>query len=49
MAAGYTIKELIEFMGHADRQMVDRYVKLLPHAGEDEAAQRLNDYPRRAH
>ncbi|WP_028060346.1 site-specific integrase [Candidatus Solirubrobacter pratensis] len=30
MAAGYTIKELMEFMGHADLQMVNRYVKLLP-------------------
>jgi integrase len=29
MAAGYTIKELMEFMGHADLQMVNRYVKLL--------------------
>ena len=30
MAAGYTIKELMEHMGHADLQMVNRYVKLLP-------------------
>ena len=30
MAAGYTLKELMEFMGHADLQMVNRYVKLLP-------------------
>ena len=48
MAAGYTIKELMEFMGHADLQMVNRYVKLLPQPGEDNAAQRLNDYLRRA-
>jgi integrase len=48
MAAGYTIKELMEFMGHADLQMVNRYVKLLPQPGEDDAAQRLNDYLRRA-
>ena len=34
MAAGYTIKELMEFMGHADLQMVNRYVKLLPQPGE---------------
>jgi integrase len=48
MAAGYTIKELMEFMGHADLQMVNRYVKLLPQPGEDDAAERLNDYLRRA-
>src|SRR3954470_16226199 len=46
MAAGYTIKELMEYMGHADLQMVNRYVKLLPQPGEDDAAARLNDYLR---
>lgn len=48
MAAGYTIKELMEFMGHADLQMVSRYVKLLPQPGEDDAANRLDEYLRRA-
>ncbi len=48
MAAGYTIKELMEYMGHADLQMVNRYVKLLPQPGEDDAAERLNNYLRRA-
>ena len=48
MAAGYTIKELMEYMGHADLQMVSRYVKLLPQPGEDDAADRLNAYLRRA-
>jgi integrase len=48
MAAGYTLKELMEFMGHADLQMVNRYVKLLPQPGEDNAAERLNDYLRRS-
>ena len=48
MAAGYTIKELMEFMGHADLQMVNRYVKLLPQPGEDDAADRLNAYLKRA-
>jgi integrase len=48
MAAGYTIKELMEFMGHADLQMVNRYVKLLPQPGESDAATRLNEYLRRA-
>jgi hypothetical protein len=44
MAAGNTLKELMEFMGHADQQMVNRYVKLLPQPGEDDAAERLNAY-----
>ena len=48
MAAGYTIKELMEYMGHADLQMVNRYVKLLPQPGESDAADRLNAYLRRA-
>ena len=48
MAAGYTIKELMEYMGHADLQMVNRYVKLLPQPGEDDAADRLDAYLRRA-
>lgn len=48
MAAGYSIQELMEFMGHADLHMVSRYVKLLPHPGEDHATARLNDYPRRS-
>ena len=29
MAAGYTIKEIMVLMGHADLQTVDRYIKLL--------------------
>ena len=40
---GYTLKELMAYMGHADLQMVNRYVKLLPQPGEDDAAARLND------
>jgi integrase len=40
MAAGYTIKELMEFMGHADLQMVNRFVKLVPQPGQDDAAAR---------
>jgi integrase len=48
MAAGYTLKELMEFMGHADLQMVARYVKLLPQPGEDDAARRLDSYLLRA-
>jgi integrase len=48
MAAGYTLKELMEFLGHADLQMVNRYVKLLPQPGEEDLSERLNDYLRRA-
>ncbi len=29
-AAGYTLKELMEYVGHSDLQMVQRYTKLLP-------------------
>ena len=43
MAAGYTIKELMEFMGHADLQMVNRYVKLLPSPARTMPPERLND------
>ena len=35
-------------MGHADLQMVNRYVKLLPQPRDDDAADRLNDYLRRS-
>jgi integrase len=48
MASGYTLKELMEFMGHADLQMVNRYVKLLPQPGEADVAARLDDYLRRS-
>jgi hypothetical protein len=41
-------EELMDFMGHADLHMVNRYVKLLPQPGEDDAAARLNDYLRRS-
>jgi integrase len=42
MAAHYTLKELMEYMGHRDLQMVNRYVKLLPQPRDDDAADRLN-------
>jgi integrase len=44
MAAGYTLKELMEFMGHSDLQMVQRYTKLLPQPEEQDPAARLNAY-----
>jgi integrase len=34
MAAGYTRKELMEFLGRADLQMVNRYMKRLPQPTE---------------
>src|SRR4051812_30268341 len=46
MAAHYTVKEIMEYMGHADLQMVNRYVKLLPQPRDDNAAARLNEYLR---
>ncbi len=45
MAAGYTLRELMEYMGHSSLQATERYVKLLPPpAGPDGAADRLNAY-----
>jgi len=45
MAAGYTLRELMEYMGHSSLQATERYVKLLPQpAGPDGAADRLNRY-----
>jgi hypothetical protein len=36
----------MEFMGHADLQMVQRYVKLLPQPEQSNPAERLNAYLR---
>ena len=47
MAAGYTLRELMEFMGHSSLQATDRYVKLLPRPDERDPAERLNAYLRR--
>jgi integrase len=45
MAAGYTLRELMEYMGHSSLQATERYVKLLPQpGGPDGAADRLNAY-----
>jgi integrase len=50
MAAGYTLRELMEYMGHSSLQATERYVKLLPQPadGPDGAADRLNAYLERA-
>jgi integrase len=45
MADGFTLRELMEYMGHSSLQATERYVKLLPQpAGPDGAADRLNAY-----
>jgi integrase len=46
MAAGYTIKEIMVFMGHADVQTVQRYIKLLPQRDERNPVDRLDSYLR---
>ena len=46
MAAGYTIKEIMVFLGHADIQTVQRYIKLLPPRNERDSVERLDRYVR---
>ena len=43
MAAGYTLREIMEYVGHASLAATERYVKLLPQPDD-----RLNDYGQRA-
>jgi integrase len=47
MAAGYTLRELMVYMGHSSLQATERYVKLLPPLDETDPAERLNSYLRR--
>jgi integrase len=47
MAAGYTLRELMEYMGHSSLQATERYVKLLTPPDETDPAERLNAYLRR--
>ena len=47
MAAGYTLRELMEYMGHSSLQATERYVKLLPPLDERDPADRLNAFLRR--
>jgi integrase len=49
VAAGYTLKEVMEYMGHADLTTTSRYVKRLPQPNEHNAADRLNVYLAGAH
>lgn len=47
MAAGYTLRELMEYLGHSSLQATERYVKLLPPLDESDPADRLNAFLRR--
>jgi integrase len=47
MAAGYTLRELMEYMGHSSLQATERYVKLLPPLDESDPSERLNAFLRR--
>jgi integrase len=44
VAAGYTLKEVMEYLGHADLATTSRYVKMLPQPAEANAAARLDAY-----
>jgi integrase len=44
MAAGYSLREIMDFMGHADLMTTDRYVKVLPRPAEADRSDRLNTY-----
>jgi integrase len=44
VAAGYNLKEVMEFLGHADLQTTSRYVKRLPAPAEVNRADRLEAY-----
>lgn len=47
MAAGYTLRDLMEYMGHSSLQATERHVKLLPPLDETDPADRLNAFLRR--
>ncbi|HEX5927707.1 MAG TPA: site-specific integrase [Baekduia sp.] len=42
MAAGYSLREIMEFMGHGDLATTDRYVKVLPQPAEADRSGRLD-------
>ena len=48
MAAGYTLREIMEYLGHSSLAATERYVKLLPQPAEGSPAERLNAYVERA-
>jgi len=45
MAAGYTLRELMEYMGHSSLQATERYVKLLPPLDETDPAEGSSPRP----
>jgi hypothetical protein len=47
MAAGYTLRELMKYIGHSSLQATERYMKLLPPVDETDPAERLNAFLRR--
>lgn len=44
VAAGYDLKKVMQYLGHADLQTTSRYVHSLSQPGEENAADRLNNY-----
>ena len=48
MAAGYTLREIMEYLGQSSLSATERYVKLLPQPAEGSPAERLNAYVARA-
>jgi hypothetical protein len=48
MAAGYTLREIMEYLGHSSLSATERCVKLLPQPAEGSPAERLNAYVARA-
>ncbi len=44
VAAHYTLKEVMDYLGHADLATTSRYVKMLPQPAETNPASRLNAY-----
>ena len=48
MAAGYSLRKIMEFMGDADLATTDRYVKILPQPAGGRSSGRLDAYFRQA-
>jgi integrase len=48
MAAGCTLREIMEYLGHSSLSATERYVKLLPQPAEGSPAEGLNAYVARA-
>jgi hypothetical protein len=48
MAVRYTLREIVEYLGHSSLVATERYVKPLPQPEESGPADRLNAYVARA-